>query len=61
MAAKAKTKGAQGPLYKKEQILQSKKFENRKDLIDALLREDELYTLGQVESEIEKFMKGKVM
>ena len=61
MAKKKKEKDAQSHLYKKEQILQSKKFENRKDLIEALLQNDELYTLEQIESEIKNFMKGGVM
>ena len=46
--------------YTKEQILHAKKYENRKDLLNALLKDGELYTMQQAEKSIEDFMKGQV-
>ncbi len=50
-----------GPLYKKVQILQAERFADRADLVEALLEDDELYTLEQVDAAIVKFLKGKVV
>ncbi len=49
------------PLYKKVQILQAERFADRADLVEALLKDDELYTLEQVDAAIAKFLKGKVV
>ena len=46
-------------LFTKEQILSSKKYSNRRDVLGAILT-DKTYTLEQVDSLLEKFMKGKV-
>ena len=46
--------------FNKEQILTSNRFSNRRDLVDALLHEDESYTLETVDNLIQKYMKGKV-
>ena len=45
--------------YTKAQILAAEKFSNRRDLLGAILKDQE-YTLDQVDAEIEKFRKGKV-
>lgn len=47
-------------VFSKEQIKNSKKFANRKDLIEVLLEEGRQYSISEVEEMIEKFMKGKV-
>ncbi|CDI66633.1 TPA: hypothetical protein UN286_004168 [Clostridioides difficile] len=44
--------------FTKEQIVNSKKYVNRKDLLNAILKEDELYSFSEVEDRINKFMKG---
>ncbi|WP_413927020.1 hypothetical protein [Clostridioides sp. ZZV15-6383] len=44
--------------FTKEQIVNSKKYVNRKDLLNAILKEDELYSFSEVEDMINKFMKG---
>ena len=44
--------------FTKEQIVNSKKYVNRKDLLNAILKEDELYSFSEVEYRINKFMKG---
>ncbi len=46
--------------FSKEQILASAKYSKRRDLVDALLKDNEKYTLETVDNMIEKFMKGKV-
>ena len=43
--------------FTKEQIVNSKKYVNRKDLLNAILKENELYSFSEVE-EINNFMKG---
>lgn len=48
-------------LYGKEQLLQAGKYEKQQDLVQALLKDDEVYTLSQVDSVIRKFLKGKVI
>ncbi|MCC0671547.1 hypothetical protein IC216_06080 [Clostridioides sp. ES-S-0145-01] len=44
--------------FTKEQIVNSKKYVNRKDLLNAILKENELYSFLEVEDRINSFMKG---
>ena len=46
--------------YSKEQILASKKYENRRDILGVLLKDGAEYTFEKVDSLLDKFMKGKV-
>ena len=46
--------------YTKEQILKSKKYREKRDLINALLVNGRSYTLNTVDDMIEKFLKGEV-
>lgn len=46
--------------YPKEQIISSKKYENRRDALGVLLKDGKEYTFEDVDSLLEKFMKGKV-
>lgn len=46
--------------FSKAQILQAKKYMNRKDLLNVLLKDDQFYTLDEVDALIDKFMKDKV-
>lgn len=48
------------PKFSKSQLVSSDKYRNRRDLVDALLNDDEKYTMEQVDKMIENFMKGKV-
>jgi len=48
------------PKFSKEQIIESAKYANRRDAVDALLDDNEQYTMTQVDDLIEKLMKGKV-
>ncbi|MDB3660489.1 hypothetical protein C4260_15560 [Clostridioides difficile] len=44
--------------FTKEQIVNSKKYVNRKDLLNVILKENDLYSFSEVEDRINKFMKG---
>lgn len=60
-AEKAKEKGKDSVKeFTKEQILASEKYQNRKDIAEALLDEKKLYTTETVDKMIETFMKGEV-
>lgn len=48
------------PHFTKAQILTSKKYANRKDLVGALLAEDKTYTADEADALIEKYLKGQV-
>ena len=48
------------PEFLKEQLLTSKRFKGRRDIIDALLEDGKLYTLTAVEEKIKDYRKGKV-
>lgn len=58
MATKQKEK--QDAMFSKEQILASNKYANKRDALDAILEDNGVYTIEQVDSLLEKFMKGKV-
>lgn len=61
MASKKKTHvEGEETSFTKEQILSSKKYRNRKDLINVLLKDGESYCFTEVDDSIDKFMKGKV-
>lgn len=45
--------------FTKKNILKSKKYQNRKDILNVLL-EDKEYSFSEVDALIDKFMKGKV-
>ena len=46
--------------FSKEQIVTSKRFRHRRDMLTAILNDGEQYTLADVDELIEKYMKGKV-
>lgn len=47
-------------LFSKEQLLATERFQERKDIVNALLSPDKQYTVETVEQMIEKYMKGQV-
>lgn len=47
-------------LFSKEQLLAAERFQERKDIVNALLSPDKQYTVEAVEQMIEKYMKGQV-
>lgn len=46
--------------FSKEQLVNSEKYRQYKDLLQAILKENKQYSLKQIDEEIKKFMKGKV-
>lgn len=48
------------PVFTKEQIVASKRFQYRRDLLSAVLDDGKSYTMVQVETLMEKYMKGQV-
>ncbi len=54
-------KEAAAPTFSRAQLLQSKKYAQQKDLLNALLIADHDYTLKEVDTMIEEFLKGKVI
>lgn len=46
--------------FTKEQILKSKNYRDKRDLINALLVNGRSYDLNEVDKMIEEFMKGSV-
>lgn len=46
--------------FSKEQILQSKRYANRKDLLNAVLKDDQ-YTFTEVDKLMNDYLKGKVI
>lgn len=47
-------------LFSKEQLLAAERFQERKDIVNALLFPDKQYTVETVEQMIENYMKGQV-
>jgi hypothetical protein len=46
--------------FSKQQLLGSKRYNERRDLLTALLKDGKEYTHADVETLIDEFMKGKV-
>jgi hypothetical protein len=46
--------------FSKEKILKSKRFEDRRDLLNAVLKENELYSMDDVQTMLDEYLKGKV-
>jgi len=46
--------------FTKEQIVNSQKYKDKNDLVNALLKDGQLYSIKEVDELIEKFLKGKV-
>ena len=55
----AKTEKA-AAVYSKEQLVASKRYATKRDIISALLENGKTYTFDEVDALIEKYMKGKV-
>ncbi|MBQ8248497.1 MAG: hypothetical protein IJY93_01260 [Clostridia bacterium] len=46
--------------YSKEQLIRSDRYMKRRDLLGALLKDDERYTFTEVDAMVDHYMKGKV-
>lgn len=55
-----KTKKDDEVLYSKEQIIASKKYSNRKDILNVLLKDDGEYSFSKIDEIIEEFMNKEV-
>lgn len=55
-----KTKKDDEVLYSKEQIIASKKYSNRKDILNVLLKDDEEYSFSRIDEIVENFMNKEV-
>lgn len=56
----AATKETTTKRYAKEQLIASQRYADKRDLLEALLDDDKKYSLSDVDSKIEKYMKGEV-
>lgn len=50
----------EGVKFSKEALMKSMLFEERKDAVDVVIKENEYFTIEEVELKINEFMKGKV-
>lgn len=57
---KKQTQAAGEAVYTKAQLAGSKRYANRRDLLESLLEEGKAYTLKEADRLIDRFMKGKV-
>ena len=46
--------------FSKSQLVQSKRFSGQKDLLNTVLDDEKEYTLDEVVSKVENYLKGKV-
>lgn len=46
--------------FKKEELLQADRYQEKRDLVSALLEYGREYTLAEADAAIDKFLKGKV-
>ena len=54
------SKGKEVVKFSRKQILESARFKDKKDLVNAVCAADGMYSVEEVETAIEKYMKGKV-
>ena len=47
------------PTFFKRQLLNSKKYQHQKDLLNVILKNDKSYTIAEVDKLINDFMKKK--
>jgi hypothetical protein len=46
--------------FTKNQLVESRQYQNQKDVLNAVLDKDRSYTLKEVNALVKKYMKGKV-
>ena len=61
MAEKTEKKETAEVKFTKSQLIKSKKFSGKADVLNALLSDDKFYTIGDAEGIVEKYLKGKVI
>lgn len=60
MSSGKKSAASAAPKFNKESLLNSKRFQDERDLVSALLKNDVEYTVSEVEEMIAKYKKGTV-
>lgn len=45
--------------FTKEQLVKSKKYSLQRDVLNALLSDEEVYTFDEVDQKLHEFLKGK--
>lgn len=62
MATKKKTavETATEPMFSKEALLNSKLFRDDRDLVSALLNDEEMYTISEVRTLVNEYLNRKV-
>lgn len=48
------------PTFTKAALIKAKKYEEQRDILSALLKDDQEYTAAEVAEMVENFLKGKV-
>lgn len=48
------------PTFSKESLLKSERYKNHRDVLNALLKDDAVYTLEKVDNLINSFLKKEV-
>lgn len=48
------------PTFTKAALIKAKKYEEQRDILSALLKDDREYTAAEVAEMVENFLKGKV-
>ena len=59
-SAVSKAETAPKAAFSKSQLISSKRFSDRRDILNALLSDNEKYTVEAVEKKIINYMKGQV-
>lgn len=54
------TETKQEPRFSRNQLLASDRFQNQRDILNALLLPENTYTIAEAEEQIEAYRKGKV-
>ena len=60
MSEKSNDKKTAPAVFSKRQLLSFRRYVGRQDLLSVLLEDGKTYTLAQVDSLLQGFMKGKV-
>ena len=54
-------KTSEAPSFSKEQLVNAKRYKDKKDIVTGLLDDDREYTLTEADALINKFLKRKVV
>lgn len=60
MATKKEVKTQEEVKFKKDDLLHAKRYEDKRDLVNAIIPDNFHGTFAEADSKIEKYLKGKV-